>query len=273
MDIYNKLIGTRLNIDITKIRGPYALLALFLVVVEALLGYWFFKADSMEERCIVGVIMLLILVAVLLVVKGITPTEPKVIAPPKVPEPTVEFCNTREDVEKNMTDLIKKTEQCLYYYGGAGFIGTHQHWQDELEKKLKSETIKFVRLIDLKTPTEIKEVLETMKNEEDVNRDITKYTDWLKVHSKYLKISSQLNEFYDFEGAPLWRYGVHHIIFDRKHVAIVFLSAGEVRNAIFVRNCPDIGEAMVSSIRWIVDIFNLTKITCEKLEELSGSGR
>ena len=284
MDIIIKLIGITKMDQIT--RGPYALLVTVLLVSEALLGFWFVQAEGAMERYIIGGIMTLILLALLFVVLRITPIippepviitpEPAIIPPEPViitPEPTVEFCNKENDVKTNMIDLLHKTKESLYYYGGAGFIGTFQEWQEELDKKIKIEKIIFVRLIDLKTPTEIKKVLEMMKEKEDVDRDYTKYKEWLKMHSKYLNIPGMLNEFYNFEGAPLWRYGVHHIIFDEKHVAIVFLSTGDVRNAIIIRHCPDIAKALIDSIGGIVEIFNLTPITDKELEKVSGSRR
>ena len=262
-----------------RVNSKYALAAFGVIAVIAivilLLGRLKITTfDALQTLLLIG---MLLLTLIILVIFG--PREnvlPKPIIDPivhQILEPTVKFCNEGKDVETNLIDLLKKTEESLYYYGGAGFIGTFREWQDELEKKIKSEKIIFVRLVDLKTPTEIKKVLKMMKEKEDVDRDYTKYTEWLEMHSKYLNISSMLNEFYNFEGAPLWRYGVHHIIFDRKHVAIVFLSAGKVRNAIIIRHCPDIAKALIDSIGGIVEIFNLTPITDKELEKVSGSRR
>ena len=266
-----------------KVNSKYALAAFGVIAVIAivilLLGRLKITTfDALQTLLLIG---MLLLTLIILVIFGPRENQlgqniEKPIIPPIVPpihEPTVKFCNEGKDVETNLIDLLKKTEESLYYYGGAGFIGTFQDWQEELEKKIQSEKIIFVRLVDLKTPTEIKKVLKMMKKKKDVDRDYTKYTEWLEMHSKYLNISSMLNEFYNFEGAPLWRYGVHHIIFDKKHVAIVFLSAGEVRNAIIIRHCPDIAEALLDSIGLIVKIFDLTPITSKELEKVSGSRR
>lgn len=249
---------------ITQIKGPWPVLVALLIVVEGILFFWFFQADTLLERCIAGSIMALILIALLIAIVRIAPT--------KIPniEPTVEFCDNMEHVETNMTNLLKDTQECLYYYGGAGFIGDSPIWLKLLDAKLKNEKIKFVRLIDLKSPEEIKEVLKSMKDEGDIKTDVKKYIKFLETHSKELKKFGKRNKFYNFEGAPIWKYGIHHIIFDRKHVAIIFLTAGDVKNAIFLRNRPDIAEALITSLGVIVDIFDLKSITGEELEKISG---
>jgi hypothetical protein len=109
-----------------------------------------------------------------------------------------------------------------------------------------------------------------MKDEGDIKTDVKKYIKFLETHSKELKKFGKRNKFYNFEGAPIWKYGIHHIIFDRKHVAIIFLTAGDVKNAIFLRNRPDIAEALITSLGVIVDIFDLKSITGEELEKISG---
>ena len=50
----------RSNFDPTKILGPYPLLAAFLLVIETLLGFWFFRAESSFERIVAGLLMVLV---------------------------------------------------------------------------------------------------------------------------------------------------------------------------------------------------------------------
>lgn len=56
------------KIDLSKITGPYPLLGTFLLVVEGLLGFWFFRAESAIERVVAGSLMTLLLGGFLLVV-------------------------------------------------------------------------------------------------------------------------------------------------------------------------------------------------------------
>ena len=268
-------IFSKTQIDLSKIKGPYALLAAFLLVFEGLVGFWLFQAESTYERIITGSIMAVIFIVFIIAVVDIATKRAGEASKPAAPEGpstevTIEFCDRKEDVEKKVTDLLKETKESLYYYGGTGFIGDYQHWREELGKKLKDEKIKIVRLIDLKTPKEIKEVLKTMKEEESINSDINKYIKWLELHSDNLKIRIKNNTFYNFDGAPLWKYGLNHLIFDKRHVAIIFLSYGEIRNAIFIRDNPDIAKAIVKSIDWVVEVLGLKPITSEELEKISG---
>src|SRR5260221_3022692 len=49
------------KIDISAITGPYQVLGLLLLVIEGLMGYWLFRADSSMERGFTGLVMVLIL--------------------------------------------------------------------------------------------------------------------------------------------------------------------------------------------------------------------
>jgi hypothetical protein len=69
--------------------GPFQPLALFLLVVEELLGYWLHKADSGFERGFAGVLMTLVLLGVLYVVAKPKPVETAMsIKPPDKKEAT-----------------------------------------------------------------------------------------------------------------------------------------------------------------------------------------
>lgn len=51
---------SRSPIDPAKILGPYPLLAAFLLVIETLLGFWLFRAESSSERIVAGLLMVVI---------------------------------------------------------------------------------------------------------------------------------------------------------------------------------------------------------------------
>ena len=44
--------------DVSKVKGPYPLLAMFLLVINGLLGYWFFRAEGAVERVLAGLMLL-----------------------------------------------------------------------------------------------------------------------------------------------------------------------------------------------------------------------
>jgi hypothetical protein len=56
------------KVNLKDITGPYPLLGLFLIVVEALLGFWMYQADNALERTGAGLLMTVLLVVFLFVV-------------------------------------------------------------------------------------------------------------------------------------------------------------------------------------------------------------
>lgn len=64
------------KVDLSAITGKYPLLALFLLVTEALLGLWLFLAESIAERTTAGALMVLMFAGFLFVILQIS-KEPK----------------------------------------------------------------------------------------------------------------------------------------------------------------------------------------------------
>lgn len=69
------------HIDPSKIRGPYSLLALFLLVIDGVICFWLSKAEGMAERIIAGFIMASIFILFLVVVVNIAKVKSKPNAP------------------------------------------------------------------------------------------------------------------------------------------------------------------------------------------------
>ena len=186
---------------------------------------------------------------------------------------SVKFISEEKDAQEAVTHLLEKTNKSLYYYGGAGFIGDYQPWRDEFKRVQEDKEIKVVRLIDLKTPEKIADLLKGVKKEDEIKEEVKQYKKWLTHHSKNLEYRGANNEFYNFDGAPLWKYGVSHIIFDEKHVVITYLSkGGEKRNVIILRNRTDIAQGLMESIDWIVHKLNIESLSSEKLKEMCCDG-
>lgn len=166
------------------------------------------------------------------------------------------FIDNEKDAKSTAIKLLEKTEKTLYYFGAAGFIGDDTVWKDTLEEKMGLKKVKFVRVIDLKYPKYLKEILKKGgKLEKDkIEDDIHKYKQWLNLHSKYLTDHPQNNTFFNFDGAPLWKYGLNYLIFDEKDLAIVFLSEDAKKVAAFIYDSREIAEALISYIDWITGL-------------------
>lgn len=180
-----------------------------------------------------------------------------------------QFICEEEEAQKEATRMLKETEQSLYYYGGAGFIGNYQHWREEYGKKLNDKNICMVRFLDLKSLDEMKDVLKSAMRPKEVNTELKEYAKWLTTHSRHLKHRIENNRFYEFEGAPIWKYGPHWIIFDRKHILFPFLSAGKTRSAICIHNCPDIAGALADSLDWLTHTLALKEKSGNDLSALA----
>lgn len=175
-----------------------------------------------------------------------------------------------DDVLTEVTELLKKTEKDLCYYGGTGFIGKHKEWKNAYEKKLHDEDIRIMRLLDAKSVGEIRTMLGNNRiAETKIDRDTTEYKDWLQTHSYNLEARGQNNYFFDFVGAPIWKYGIHCIIFDEKHVVIPFLSSMKTRNAVFIRDYPEMAKALVKSLVFLKDNFRLEQKDAKQVAALA----
>jgi len=168
------------------------------------------------------------------------------------------------------TALLKETEKDLCYYGGSGFMGKHEEWKNAYEKKLHDEDIRIMRFLDAKSVGNIRTMLKKNRiAETKINRDTSEYKTWLETHSKNLVARGENNYFFDFKGAPIWKYGIHFIIFDEKHIVIPFLSSMKTRSAIFIRDCPEIARELVKSLEFLKDNFKLQDKNAEQVAALA----
>ncbi len=182
---------------------------------------------------------------------------------------SAQFICSEEEARREATKMLKESERSLYYYGGVGFIGNYQHWREEYNKKLDDKSIRMVRFVDSKSLDEMKSILKGTMEPREINNELKEYAQWLTTHSRHLKHRIENNCFHDFEGAPIWKYGLHWIIFDRKHVLMPFLSSGKTRNAICIHNCPDIAGALADSLDWLIRTLALREMSSDELSALA----
>jgi|SRR5262249_50868160 len=70
------------KVNLSSITGPYQLFGLSLLVVEGLLGYWLFRAQSAVERGFTGLVMVSIFFGLVYAVIRMTQREIKLVSPP-----------------------------------------------------------------------------------------------------------------------------------------------------------------------------------------------
>ena len=67
----------------------------------------------------------------------------------------------------------------------------------------------------------------------------------------------------------IWKYGIHYIIFDEKHIMIPFLSSMKTRSAVFIRDCPEVAKALVESLIFLKDNFKLEEKDAKQVAALA----
>jgi len=168
----------------------------------------------------------------------------------------VPFVAEGDDVLNEATRMLRATKRSLYYFGGVGFIGGSPRWKEVYEEKLQNDRIKIVRFLNAKSARVMKTMLKEVFSEDLAERDTGEYVEWLATHAENLDHREKNNFFYDFEGAPIWKYGIHCMVFDRKHIAIPFLSSAATRSAVFIQDCPDMATAVADSLDFLKDSFD-----------------
>lgn len=182
---------------------------------------------------------------------------------------TVPYLKEEGEAGREATELLRATKDTIYYYGGVGFIAqSGSEWGKEYTDKLEGKTM-IKRFINVETVENMGKLLEGLLVKEDVKIAKDNYSTWIKTHCEHLQARATHNEFYDFEGAPMWKYGLHCIVFDEKHVAIPFAS-GKHRSVLFLRNCPEIAKALTLCLDGLIDDFDLKRLDGKKLAEKVG---
>jgi hypothetical protein len=96
---------TASKLDPTKVKTIFALLAVFLIVFEALLLFWFSRAESTTERVIAGSLMTVVLIGFLIIAgmmirRGIVASQPLTAVPSALPggnvQPAVQSVTAQE---------------------------------------------------------------------------------------------------------------------------------------------------------------------------------
>ena len=73
------------SFKLSDITGPYQLLGAFLLIVESLLGFWMYRAESSAERIIAGLLMVTLLAGFLIVVLRMQRATVSIPDPPNLP--------------------------------------------------------------------------------------------------------------------------------------------------------------------------------------------
>ena len=172
--------------------------------------------------------------------------------------------------------MLRDSKHSLYYYGGVGLINTpgKTDWQDEFEKKLLDKNFRLVRAIYLQP---VEDISNTYKGNPDrLAEAMRQYRKWIRVHQHRFADRDPTirasNSIYSFAGAPIWQQGFHVIIFDERHMLLVYRKDLHARAQLLL-NRPDLcrdSVAMIERLRSDLHIQDVTSGDLDKIEaELS----
>lgn len=233
----------RLLADLFKVNQAILIQVVLIAdIAGILIGFWFW----FEYKGLVAVLSLYACVAVYAAYRYSKKADPYYVL-------------DGEAAMAEATKLLEAAKENMYYYGGADFIGEHSKWRKAYEKKLNDEKFKLYRFLDAKPAIILKEMIEGIKQQDLAKKDSEKYAAWLKLHASYLEVTEEVedkyNHFYDFEGAPIWKYGFHFMIFDDKDVVIVFLSTATTRTAVFIPDNAKMAKPLLDHLNYLKDNF------------------
>lgn len=168
-------------------------------------------------------------------------------------------------------ELLRGCSESLYYYGGVGLINhpdVHD-WQNAFDEKLADKNFKIVRIIDLQSLADLQTVYRLSPDR--FNRAIQQYSKWIGVHKNRFKDRDSnvraSNSIYTFPGAPIWQYGFHVIVFDERHMLIVYRKDQHARG-LLLRNRPAVCRDAVAMIENLREHLLMKEITGQDLDRL-----
>ena len=179
-----------------------------------------------------------------------------------------------QTIKDEVTKMLGNAKETLHYFGGADFMGDRSDWKDILRAKLNSGEFDVYRVIDLKSPSEMWDLIRERYGafEGLLKDEINKYISWLLNHAGFLvEPFIDHNWFYDFDGAPIWKYGMHVMIFDKKDIVWVVtrkVYEGDddsrsfvkvIREAIIFEDRGDLASTIVTSLNWLAEYFSKQK--------------
>jgi ABC-type amino acid transport substrate-binding protein len=126
-----------------------------------------------------------------------------------------------DEIAKAGIDIFNTAQKEVYYIGAGGFSSDNVKWREALNKFIKNEKTKLIRIVDLPTDRE---------NYFD-DKQCVSYLMWLIQRAAALESYPRNIELYNTRAAPLWMKGYIRIFQDDKK-ALVFTGDHQTGNLI-----------------------------------------
>lgn len=184
----------------------------------------------------------------------------------------VKYLRKERDLEEEAVSLLSACEGSLHYYGGTNLLSSGGgEWKDTLRRKIIDPDFSFERYIDLKPARELWGLYQ--QDSVDVAAEVEAYVSWLEGQCQEIRKHPQMNNIYDYPGAPIWQWGMHILIFDRKHILIAFNIDRGSRRGLLIRDQPAASSEMIEALHWVRNRLCVKPVSIEALTRLVEEGR
>ncbi|MBB4634803.1 hypothetical protein [Longimicrobium terrae] len=177
----------------------------------------------------------------------------------------VEYLRTPDEVLEKAASLLLDSKDRLDYYGGINLINADAseevrervaktklaRWKNTLSDKLRDDRFAVTRYIDFLLPSELAALYDEQQvPQRQIMEQVEEYRDWIRTQRESLNHGAARNGFFNLRGAPIWQWGMHVLVFDRKHVMFVYTDTRRNYHALLLADNPeaatDIQEAFLT---------------------------
>lgn len=178
-----------------------------------------------------------------------------------------------DDLLETATNLLRKSTSRLDYYGGAGFLGANGEagWKAALTEKIEKGDFQVCRYFDFKSVEEMDAAMREEAIEGKQRFDmLLRYVVWL--HSQGEAMSRGIhNHYYATEAAPMWQWGIHAILFDRRDLIVTFNHVNK-RVGIIIENAGEGATTMLEALLALSQTVACTPLGAKHMKDAAQKG-
>lgn len=179
----------------------------------------------------------------------------------------VEVLDDEGKLAARLFDRLAAAPSPLYYWGGIGLIGDFHAWKRLLRQRMRHDLYRVKRVVNWPECYAARTQFKTFNapGEEEGAEDIDrKLSEWWQTQEEYAGRDRNANEFCQCTSAPVWKYGIHCIVFGEKDIAIAYTTSEMFSNAILIRECEKAAHTLIRCIESAC----LQPISHEELEHI-----
>lgn len=178
-----------------------------------------------------------------------------------------------KDLLETATNLLRRSKSRLDYYGGAGFLGADGEagWRAALTDKIEKGDFQVSRYFDFKSVQEMDAAMREEAIEGKQRFDmLLRYVVWLHTQGEAMSRGIH-NHYYATEAAPMWQWGIHAIVFDRRDLIVTFNHVNK-RVGIIIEDAGDGASTMLEALVALSQTVACTPLGAKHMMEAAQNG-